>query len=127
MKKKLCAPRFWLLLIGAALMIALSFALDAHPVVTGVLLGVGAWLALWAVLHLVFSDHLFRRSFDNVHTYLALIIVSAIFVFPCLWLILSSLSKSGSLYDFQGFFPPEYSVQTFIDLFTDDVQGLYPY
>ncbi len=127
MTKKLCSPRFFLLLLGAALMFVLSVVIAAHPVVKGVLVGVGAWLALWAALHLCLSDHLFRRCFDNVHTYLALIVVSAIFVFPCLWLILSSLSKSGSLYDFQGFFPPEYSVQTFIDLFTDDVQGLYPY
>lgn len=40
---------------------------------------------------------------------------------------LASLSKTGSLYDFKGFFPQEYSFQTFIDLFTDDVNRLYPY
>jgi len=64
---------------------------------------------------------------DNVFTYLALIIMLAVFLFPCLWLILASLSKTGSLYDFKGFFPAEYSFQTFKDLFTDDVNGLYPY
>ena len=68
-----------------------------------------------------------RRVADNSFTYLALIVLSAIFLFPCLWLILASLSKTGSLYDFKGFFPEEYSFQTFIDLFTDDVNGLYPY
>lgn len=68
-----------------------------------------------------------RRAADNVFTYFLLIVMSLIFLFPCLWLILASFSKTGSLYDFKGFFPGAYSVQTFIDLFTDDVNGLYPY
>ena len=68
-----------------------------------------------------------RRAADNLFTYLALIVMSVIFLFPCLWLILASLSKTGSLYDFKGFSPQEYSFQTFIDLFTDDVNRLYPY
>lgn len=68
-----------------------------------------------------------RRAADNFFTYLVLLILSAVFLFPCLWLILASFSKTGSLYDFQGFFPQAYSLQTFIDLFTDDVNGLYPY
>ncbi len=67
------------------------------------------------------------RVMDHVLTYGLLIIMSLIFLFPCLWLILSSLSKTGSLYDFKGFFPEEFSLQTFVDLFTDDVNGLYPY
>lgn len=67
------------------------------------------------------------RIADNIFTYLALIVLSAVFLFPCLWLILASFSKTGSLYDFQGFFPSAFSVQTFADLFTDDVNGLYPY
>ena len=68
-----------------------------------------------------------RRAVDDGFTYLALTVVSLIFLLPCLWLILASLSKSGSLYEIHGFFPTEYSLQTFIDLFTDDVNGLYPY
>ena len=68
-----------------------------------------------------------RRVADNVRTYLLLLIMAAIFLFPCLWLILASFSKTGSLYDFKGFFPQAFSFQTFIDLFTDDVNGLYPY
>ena len=67
------------------------------------------------------------RIADNVFTYLALVAMAAVFLFPCLWLILASFSKTGSLYDFKGFFPSAYSLQTFIDLFTDDVNGLYPY
>ena len=68
-----------------------------------------------------------RKVADNIFTYAALIVMSVIFLFPCLWLILASLSKTGSLYDFKGFFPAEFSFQTFINLFTDDVNGLYPY
>lgn len=68
-----------------------------------------------------------RRFADNTFTYLALIVMALIFLFPCLWLILATFSKSGSLYDFKGFFPQEYSLQNFINLFTDDVNGLYPY
>ena len=68
-----------------------------------------------------------RRFADDAFTYTTLIIVSLIFVFPCLWLVLASFSKSGSLYEMRGFFPAEYSVQTFVELFTDDVNGLYPY
>ena len=68
-----------------------------------------------------------RRFADNVRTYLLLLIMAAIFLFPCLWLILASFSKTGSLYDFKGFFPQAFSLQTFVDLSTDDVNGLYPY
>ena len=60
-----------------------------------------------------------RRAADHLFTYLALVVISLIFLFPCLWLILASFSKT--------FFPSAYSLQTFIDLFTDDVNGLYPY
>lgn len=68
-----------------------------------------------------------RRFADHLFTYTALIVMSAVFLFPCLWLILATFSKTGSLYDFKGFFPQAYSLQTFISLFTDDVNGLYPY
>ena len=68
-----------------------------------------------------------RRMADNAVTYLLLLAVSALFLFPCLWLILASFSKSGDIYSFSGFFPTEYSANTFIDLFTNDVNGLYPY
>jgi ABC-type maltose transport systems, permease component len=55
-----------------------------------------------------------------------LIIISAIFIFPCLWLILASFSKSGSIYSFDGFFPSEYSIDAFKTLFTDTVMYNYP-
>ena len=68
-----------------------------------------------------------RKLADNFFTYFLLIFMSVVFLFPCLWLILASLSKSGSLYDFKGFFPKAFSLDTFISPFTDDVNGLYPY
>lgn len=58
--------------------------------------------------------------------YCALIVICAIFFFPCLWLILSSFSKTGSLYDIEGFFPSEYSIDAFIKLFTDTANYNYP-
>lgn len=58
--------------------------------------------------------------------YCLLIVISTIFLFPCLWLILSSFSKTGSLYDINGFFPNEYSFDAFIKLFTDTDQYNYP-
>ena len=57
--------------------------------------------------------------------YSALIVISAVFFFPCLWLVLSSFSNTGSLYDFNGFFPQSYSLEAFHKLFTDT--GLYNY
>ena len=67
------------------------------------------------------------RLADNIVTYLILIVISLIFLVPCVWLIAASFSKSGDIHSFSGFFPEEFSVQTFVDLFTDDVNGLYPY
>ena len=59
-------------------------------------------------------------------TYCLLIIVAFIFFFPCLWLILASFSKSGSIYSFDGFFPVEYGIDAFKSLFTDTVMYNYP-
>lgn len=49
-----------------------------------------------------------------------------VFLFPILWLVLASFSKSGSLYSFKGFFPSEYSLDTFVKLFTDTEMYNYP-
>lgn len=59
-------------------------------------------------------------------TYLILILVAFIFFFPCLWLILASFSASGSIYSFQGFFPSEYSLESFRKLFADTAMYDYP-
>lgn len=63
---------------------------------------------------------------DSVVTHIILIAVCFIFLFPCLWLILASFSKSGSIYSFDGFFPSEYSLDTFRMLFTDTEMYNYP-
>ncbi len=59
-------------------------------------------------------------------TYLILIAAAFVFFFPCLWLILASFSKSGSIYSFDGFFPTAYSLDTFKKLFTDTTLYNYP-
>ena len=63
---------------------------------------------------------------DIVITYIILIAVAFVFLFPCLWLILASFSKSGSIYTYEGFFPKEYSLDTFKTLFTDTAMYNYP-
>lgn len=63
---------------------------------------------------------------DTALTYLILIAAAFIFFFPCLWLILASFSKSGSIYTFEGFFPSEYSLNSFRMLFTDTALYNYP-
>lgn len=68
----------------------------------------------------------FLKILDTTVTYIILIAVAAIFFFPCLWLILSSFSKSGTIYSFDGFFPTEYSFNSFITLFTDTALYNYP-
>lgn len=63
---------------------------------------------------------------DTGITYILLLIVAFIFFFPCLWLILASFSKSGTIYSFDGFFPTEYSLASFQKLFTDTSLYNYP-
>lgn len=63
---------------------------------------------------------------DAVFTYVILILVCAIFSFPVLWLVLASFSKSGSIYDLNGFFPSQYSLKGYQDLFTDKAMYDYP-
>ncbi len=67
-----------------------------------------------------------RTVADYSITYLILLIVAFIFFFPCLWLILASFSASGSIYSFEGFFPVEYSLDSFKKLFTDIALYNYP-
>ena len=63
---------------------------------------------------------------DYSLTYLILLTVAFIFFFPCLWLILASFSASGSIYSFEGFFPSDYSLDSFQKLFTDTAMYDYP-
>lgn len=67
-----------------------------------------------------------KKVLNVIITYCILLIVAFIFFFPCLWLILASFSKSGSIYSFDGFFPTAFSLDTFELLFTDTVMYNYP-
>ena len=67
-----------------------------------------------------------KKILNILITYCILIVVAFIFFFPCLWLILASFSKSGSIYSFDGFFPTEYGFDAFKTLFTDTVMYNYP-
>lgn len=67
-----------------------------------------------------------KKIVDVGLTYLLLVVVSFIFFFPCLWLILASFSKAGSIFNFDGFFPPEYGFDSFKMLFTDTGSYNYP-
>ncbi|NQK93400.1 ABC transporter permease subunit [Streptococcus suis] len=58
--------------------------------------------------------------------YCMLILVSFVFLFPCIWLVLASFSQSGTIYSFDGFFPTSYSLKSFITLFTDTDLYNYP-
>ncbi len=63
---------------------------------------------------------------DRGITFFVLLAVAFLFFFPCLWLILASFSASGSIYSFEGFFPSEYSMDSFSKLFTDTAMYDYP-
>ncbi len=67
-----------------------------------------------------------KRIVSAAFTYLIILIVSFVFLFPILWLTLASFSKSGSIYAFDGFFPTEYSFASFKKLFTDTELYNYP-
>lgn len=63
---------------------------------------------------------------DSVVTHIVLIAVCIVFVFPVLWLVLASFSKSGSIYDIEGFFPDTLSFSSYKNLFTDTTMYDYP-
>lgn len=66
------------------------------------------------------------KILSAILSYLALLIVAFIFVFPVIWLVLASFSKQGSMYSFDGFFPQEYGIDSFVRLFTDTGSYNYP-
>ncbi len=67
-----------------------------------------------------------KRIFDVLLTYCLLLIAAGVFFFPCLWLVLSSLSTTGNLYSIPGFFPEAYSLSSFENLFFDTAMYNYP-
>lgn len=67
-----------------------------------------------------------KKTANVLLTYAIMLLVSIIFVFPILWVVLSCFSASGSIYSFNGFFPSEYSLDSFKALFADTVMYDYP-
>lgn len=67
-----------------------------------------------------------EKPIEVILTYIVLILVSFIFFFPVLWLIMASFSATGSIYDFDGFFPKAFSTGTYVKLFTDNQMYNYP-
>lgn len=67
-----------------------------------------------------------KNRIDSMVTHAILIVVCMIFAFPVLWLILSSFSRSGSIYDIEGFFPKSYSLSSYVKLFSDTSMYDYP-
>ncbi|MEG0034192.1 MAG: ABC transporter permease subunit [Bacilli bacterium] len=63
---------------------------------------------------------------DIVLTYLIIFCVCAVFFFPILWLLLASISASGSIYSFDGFFPTKFGIDSFVKLFTETTMYNYP-
>ena len=59
-----------------------------------------------------------NRVVESVWSYSLLVVIAFVFLFPCVWLITSSFSSTGSIYDYVGFFPESFSFSTWIDLFT---------
>lgn len=66
------------------------------------------------------------ETIDTVVTYTILIAVCFVFFFPVLWLIMASFSRTGSIYDFDGFFPKDFSISGYKTLFTDTAMYDYP-
>lgn len=60
-----------------------------------------------------------------VIVYAIVLLISFIFAFPCIWLILSAFNANGSLLTLDGFFPESYSFVTFKTLFTEKVEHDY--
>ena len=67
-----------------------------------------------------------ERISEVVITYIILILVSFIFFFPVLWLVMASFSATGSIYDYDGFFPKSFSTGTYYKLFNDTAMYDYP-
>lgn len=49
------------------------------------------------------------RAGKTALVYLLVLLVSFIFAFPCVWLVLSAFNAEGDLLTLDGFFPKEYS------------------
>lgn len=75
------------------------------------------------------KKHSMRASMiaDTTVTYLILILVGFVFLFPVVWLVCASFSRSGSIYDIKGFFPDRFSLNSYKTLFKDTTMYDYPH
>ena len=64
-------------------------------------------------------------TIKSVIVYVIVLLISFIFAFPCIWLMLSSFNANGSLLTLDGFFPKAYSFDTFKTLFIEKVEHDY--
>lgn len=67
------------------------------------------------------------KKMDSLITHIVLIAICILFAFPVIWLIAASFSKSGSIYDIQGFFPSKFSINSYTKLFHDTAMYDYPH
>lgn len=67
-----------------------------------------------------------KTCLDTGITYVVLLAVGFVFLFPVLWLTCGSFSKSGSIYDIKGFFPSSFSLNSYVKLFNDTTMYDYP-
>ena len=66
-----------------------------------------------------------KKVLDASVTYIILIAVCFVFFFPVFWLGMASFSKGGSIYDLDGFFPKQFSLNGYKKLFMNT--NLYDY
>ena len=66
------------------------------------------------------------KAIKTVIVYLLVLLVSFLFAFPCIWLVLSAFNAEGDLLTLDGFFPKRYSFDTFGRLFTEINKYDYP-
>ena len=67
-----------------------------------------------------------EKAVKTALVYLLVLLVSFIFAFPCVWLVLSAFNAEGDLLTLEGFFPQTYSFDTFRRLFTEVNRYDYP-
>lgn len=65
-----------------------------------------------------------KRIVSNVFAHLFLVILSLVWIFPIVWIILTSLSGDGSPYP-KYFWPKSFTFDNYIQLFTDTKQFYY--
>ncbi|MCL2861780.1 MAG: ABC transporter permease subunit [Firmicutes bacterium] len=66
-----------------------------------------------------------KKLIDVVFTYIGLIIVSAIFILPVLWIVISSFNPTG-IHTPEGFLPTTWTINNFRILFTETSHFNYP-